>query len=150
MLSRIRCNVTTNTANIIYKSFIIPVLDYCDTVWNCCGKVNSDLVEELHRRAARLIVKHHSSDEALKNLAYKTMEARRQRRVYNLVRRCISGKVPRFFFFFFTFNRDVALGDKQGRLIYCICLKYGQKPPKSLFIIPVAKFKTVFKIICNF
>ena len=27
MLSRMRCNVTTNTANMIYKSFILPVLD---------------------------------------------------------------------------------------------------------------------------
>ncbi|KAL9986631.1 hypothetical protein ACROYT_G000802 [Oculina patagonica] len=86
MLSRIRSDVTTNTANIIYKSFIIPVLDYCDTVWNCCGKVNSDLIEKLHRRAARLIVKHHNSDEALKNLAYETTKERRQRHVYNLVR----------------------------------------------------------------
>ena len=37
MLSRIRKNVTTTTANLIYKTFILPVFDYCDTVWNCCG-----------------------------------------------------------------------------------------------------------------
>ena len=69
MLSRIRTNVTTNT-----------VIDYCDTVWNCCGKVNSDNIEKLHRRAARLILRHHSSDEALKFLAYETMEDRRKKK----------------------------------------------------------------------
>ncbi len=34
MLSQIRCDVTTNTANIIYKSFIIPV-QYLTTVTRC-------------------------------------------------------------------------------------------------------------------
>ena len=31
-----------HTAGIIYRSFILPVLDYCDTVWNCCGRTNAD------------------------------------------------------------------------------------------------------------
>ena len=107
MLSRIRTNVTTNTANLIYKTFILPVIDYCDTVWNCCGKVNSDNIEKLHRRAARLILRHHSSDDALKFLAYETMEDRRKKHVYNLVHKCISGKVPQFFKNYFIFNQDV-------------------------------------------
>ena len=50
MFSGIRCSVTTNTANIL------PVLDYCDRVWNSS------------QRAALLIIRHNSSDEALKYL----------------------------------------------------------------------------------
>ena len=50
IVSGIRCSVTTNTANIL------PVLDYCDRVWNSS------------HRAALLIVIHNSSDEALKCL----------------------------------------------------------------------------------
>ena len=46
MLGHIRDNLTTNTSNIILKSFIISVLDYCDTVWSCCGKGNADLLEK--------------------------------------------------------------------------------------------------------
>lgn len=68
-LSRIKCNVTINTSNMIQKSFISPVLDYCDRVWNSCGQVKSNVIERLHRRAAPLIVRHHSSDDALKYLA---------------------------------------------------------------------------------
>lgn len=87
MLSRIRCNFTADTGNMIYKSFIIPVFDYCDTVWNCWGKENSELMdrEKMRRRAARLIVRHTTcrSKEALTTLAYETIEARRQ--IYNVV-----------------------------------------------------------------
>ena len=38
-----------HTAGIIYKSFILPVLDYCDTIWNCCGRTNADNIEKLQR-----------------------------------------------------------------------------------------------------
>ena len=36
-----------HTAGITYRSFIPPVLDYCDTVSNCCGLTNTDNVEKL-------------------------------------------------------------------------------------------------------
>ena len=46
-----------HTANVIYKSFILPVLDYCDLVWGCCGRVNVDHLEWLQRRAAYANIK---------------------------------------------------------------------------------------------
>ena len=87
MLGRIRDNLAMNTANTIYKSFILPVLDYCDTVWNCCGRGNADLLEKLQRRAARIIMRKTSSNEALKSLTYDTLESRRDKHVNKLVRK---------------------------------------------------------------
>ena len=107
MLSRIRTNVTTNTAHLIYKSFILPVIDYCDTVWNCCGKVNSNNLEKLHRRAARLIVRNHCSDAALQSLAMESLENRRKKHVYRSVTKCMIGKFPQFFMNYFNYNREI-------------------------------------------
>ena len=107
MLSRIRTNVTTNTAHLIYKSFILPVIDYCDTVWNCCGKVDSDNLEKLHRRAARLIVRNHCSDAALQSLAMESLENRRKKHVYRSVTKCMNGKFPQFFINYFNYNRNI-------------------------------------------
>ena len=45
VFGRIRQNIITNTANTVYKSFILPVLEYCDTVWTRCGKVNTRLCQ---------------------------------------------------------------------------------------------------------
>ena len=95
------------SANIIYKSFIIPVLDYCDTVWICCGKGNTDLLEKMQRRAARIIMKKASSDEALNSLAYDTLEVTRNKHVYNLVKKCIAGRSPQFINSYFIFNKDI-------------------------------------------
>ena len=44
------------TATIIYKSLILPVIDYCIIVWNCCWLTNADNTEKLRRRAARIII----------------------------------------------------------------------------------------------
>ena len=42
ILGHTRRSISMHTAGIIYRSFILPVLDYCDTVWNCCGRTNAD------------------------------------------------------------------------------------------------------------
>ena len=119
MLRRIRSNITINTANRIYKSFIIPVLEYCDTVWNCCLKLNSDSLEKLQRWAVRIITRNSSSDDAMKCLAYHSLELRRQEHVYKLVKRCISRKSPQFFHDYFVLKRDkISRVTRQSNLLH--------------------------------
>ena len=96
-----------NTADIFYRSFILPIADYCSAVWNCCGKGNTDLIEKLQRRAARIIMKSPSSDEALEKLRYDTLESRREKHILKLVGKCLTGQVPQFFKNYFTFNSNV-------------------------------------------
>ena len=107
MLGRARKNISMHSANKVYKSYIIPVLDYGDTVWNCCGTVNSDKLERLQRRAARIIMKSDRSETALKYLRYATLKVRREMHVLSLVQKCISKKCPHFLMEYFKFNRDI-------------------------------------------
>ena len=129
-------------------TFFLPIIDYCDTVWNCSGKVNSDNIEKLHRRAARLILRHHSSDEALQFFAYETMEDRRKKQVYNLVLKCISGMVPQFFKNYFIFNQAVTL-HRQDKVAFCICQECALRRQRSIFITLELEFLIVF-ITCKF
>ena len=68
ILDHTRRSISMHTAGMIYRSFILPVLDYCDTVWNCCGCTNGDNIEKLKRRAGRIIMQTNSSHEALAHL----------------------------------------------------------------------------------
>ena len=45
ILGRTRGSISMHIAGIIYRSFILPVLDYCDTVWNFCGRINAGYIE---------------------------------------------------------------------------------------------------------
>ena len=53
VLGRIRYCITWHSAKIIYTSMIRPIVEYCDTVWGCCGQVNKNALESLQRRAGR-------------------------------------------------------------------------------------------------
>ncbi len=50
-------------ANTLYKSFIFPVLEYCDCAWEYCNKGDVDKLERLQRRAARIVVTNCDSSE---------------------------------------------------------------------------------------
>ena len=53
MLGRSRKNISMYSAGAIYEYFFfLPIIDYCDTVWNSCGRVNTDRIEKLQRRAS--------------------------------------------------------------------------------------------------
>ena len=73
ILGRIRNNLTAHCANTVYKLFIRPIIDYCDTVWHhsghAAGKGNNDPIEKLQRRARRIVTKLNSSDKAMDSLS---------------------------------------------------------------------------------
>ena len=107
ILGRTRGSISMHTAGIIYRSFIPPVLDYCDTVWNCCRRINAGYIEKLQRRAARIIMQTNSSDEALAHLRYDTLGLRRETHALNLVKKCLNKRCPQFLMDYFSFNRDI-------------------------------------------
>ena len=96
ILGRTRRNISMHTAGIIYRSFIFPVLDYCDIVWNCCRRTNADNIEKLQRHAARIIIQTNSSDEALAHLKYDTLGLRREIHALNLVKKCLKSAARNF------------------------------------------------------
>ena len=85
---------------LMEKHLILPILDYCDTVWSCCGSGNPDKLEKLQRRAARIVMRLWSSEKALHFLGYVTLEKRRESHVRNLVKKCLAIAVHHFMYYF--------------------------------------------------
>ena len=103
MLGHIRGNLTSHCADSIYTDYIRPIMDYCDTVWNCCAVVScSTSLERLQRRAAKTVSKMVVRDKALEHLKWPSLVTRRESHVNKLVKRCIKGQCPRFFKNYFT------------------------------------------------
>ena len=94
MLRRMRGSLTVYSANAVYISFIRPIMECCDTVWNCCGVCNSTLLEKLQRRAARIITKERRSDDAMKAIKWPMLEDRRWNHTHELVKKCVAGYCP--------------------------------------------------------
>ena len=94
-LRRLRNDISMQTANIVYKSYIyynyqnynyllqllitIPISDYCDTIWNCCNVEDEKKLEKIQRRVATVIMKVWRSHDALNDLRYETLKKRKER-----------------------------------------------------------------------
>ena len=89
MLGRIRENINIYTTEAICRSFVLPILDYSDTVWNRFGSVNADKLEKLYRGLG-------SSDKALDYLDYVTLETRRESHTLKIVLKCLCNRCPQF------------------------------------------------------
>ena len=102
--------------NIVHKSYILQILDYCDTVCNCCNVEDEEKFEKIQRRAARVVMKVGRSHGALNNLQWKTVKNRREEHVFKLV---MKGTVPQFLTNYFSFNRQVKVRTtRQTNLLY--------------------------------
>ena len=55
LLSRLRGCLTTEAANKIYLSTVLPILSCCDTCFCPLGSTNRKTLERLQRRAARIV-----------------------------------------------------------------------------------------------
>ena len=58
---RLKMLIPTSAKLRIYKSFIVPQLTYCQTVWHFCRKSDSRKIEILQERALRSVYSDKSS-----------------------------------------------------------------------------------------
>ena len=115
MLQRIRNNLPTFSAHLLYTSYIRPSMEYCNVTWTGCGKSYADSFEKLQRSAARIVMRS-NSDFALNCLKWSSLNQRRDNHVSTLVNKCIAGKCPSFFKHYFTMN-SVLFGTSDKAII---------------------------------
>ena len=102
-----------------HKSYILQILEYCDTVWNCCNVEDEEKLEKIQRRAARVVMKVGRSHGALNDLQWETLKNRREQHVFKLVKKCVKGTGPQFLTNYFSFNRQVKVRTtRQSNLLY--------------------------------
>ena len=86
---------------------IRPIFDYCVCTWAGCNKTDSNTLERLQRRAARIVLKTASSDVALEGLKWGNLYNRRNEHILKLVDKCLKGCTPQHFKQYFRYNRDI-------------------------------------------
>ena len=98
MLRRIRRNIDTKTCALMYNSLIQPLFDYCDIIWDGANKTDTDRLQSLHHRAARIVLNDFSRNgyqfvkagpQLLTALGWDTIESRRRGHVCHMMFKCI-------------------------------------------------------------
>lgn len=84
---------------IMYKSFILPILDYADVIWDNCAEYLADLLEDLHMDALRTItgsVRGTSHAKLLVESGFCSLRERRRRHKIILFFKIINGTCPAY------------------------------------------------------
>jgi len=108
ILSRVRPLLTTESVNRLYKSMVLPLLEYCDITWHGCGHENQKKIERMQRRAGRIVLKisqELSSGAIIGRLGWKPLSKRREGRIKELVKNCLKELVPDLFKGYFNNRR---------------------------------------------
>ena len=93
--------LSTDALQIVYKSSIQPVLDYCDSVWDVCGSKGSRRVQSLQNQAARIITGNFDfinsrGVDLVRLLKWQTLEERRKFHIATLMFKCVNGLAPNY------------------------------------------------------
>ena len=88
--------LTVDSANKVYQSLVLPVMDYCDVAWSSIGKTEHDRLDRAQKRAAKIVLKTKDSN-AEKNLKWFPLSMRRDIHTINLTFKCLKGSPPMFF-----------------------------------------------------
>ena len=119
MLGRLRRSLTRGSANVVYCSLIRPILQYCVSVWGCCGQGHKQGLEALQNRAARIVARTVRSNPAINVLKWRTFEERRRKSVFKLVEKCLQGQCPQYFKQYFKRNNAIhTRATRQGNLLH--------------------------------
>jgi hypothetical protein len=81
----------------IYKSFILPIFDYADVVWDNCTDYQANMLEDLHLNALRTIigtVRGTSHAKILIESGFSSLKERRRRHKLILFFKMINGICP--------------------------------------------------------
>ena len=83
----------------MYKSFILPLFDYADIVWDNCTDTQSKMLENLHLEAMRIIIggiRGTSHQKLYIESGFCTLKERRKRHKLLMFHKMILGLCPQY------------------------------------------------------
>lgn len=109
-LKLLRDFVPVSTLITMYKSLIQPNFDYCDLVWSNLNKGQTDRLQKLQNRAARIITFQGydvRSADLLERLKWDKLEVRRKKRMGLMMHDIVNNKCPLYLSNLFASEEDV-------------------------------------------
>ena len=91
--------ISRKALETMYKSFILPLFDYADIVWDNCTDTQSKMLENLHLEAIRIIIggiRGTSHQKLYKESGFCSLKERRKRHKLLMFHKMILGLCPQY------------------------------------------------------
>jgi hypothetical protein len=99
VLKRIRSYIDQNTAQLLFNTLIMPIIDYCDTVYTNCPSLYLNRIQRLMMRGGRIIlnVRYDTpSQTVLQMLNWMTLHERLYFHTCVLMYKCVNFLCPEY------------------------------------------------------
>ena len=107
MLRRARKVISRESCITLYNAMVLPIFDYCATIWDSCGRTNCDYLDKLHRRAASIIEGNKvSQPQVAQVFSWPSLQSRRDYLKCMLVFKCLHNLAPPYLLKEFHHSRE--------------------------------------------
>ena len=97
MLRRAHKVLPKATCLMLYNTIVLPLFDYCSSVWDSCGSGSKVYLDKLNRCAACIIEgRTIGADDLKSTLSWPSLQARREYLKCVLVFKCLHGMAPSY------------------------------------------------------
>ena len=99
LLRTLKFRVSRKSLEKIYHTFIRPLLEYCDAVWDNCSAENKKQLESIQVEAARIITgatRLCSIEKLFSDLGWESLQSRRNKHKLIIFYKIINGLTPEY------------------------------------------------------
>ena len=104
MLGRIRKFIKQETSLLLFKTLLLPVLDYGDVIYGVASQVNVERVQKIQNAACRVVLMAHKRTHIAELHSTLNLMYLRDRRAFHLATfayKCVNGLAPTYLTVFF-------------------------------------------------
>ena len=110
LLRRIKPYTDISTQILFYNGYVLPIFDYCSTVWGSSSVGNFSRLQRLQKMAARIILNasfENRSSELFKALNWKSIDVLLRSKRLCMVYKALNGLTPQYITDMFRFSAEV-------------------------------------------
>ena len=101
VLRRLSKFLPKSILEVIFKTTILPCIDYADTVWGTASEKGLKMVQRLQNAAARIITGNNDyinvrGEDLVRQLKWQTIKERRNFHTSTLMFKCLKGLAPHY------------------------------------------------------
>ena len=119
LLRRLKNTLPQELLIKIYKTYMLPILDYGCTIWGLSSDQNIAKIQKIHNLIGRIITGNFDfinarGLEIVQKLGWQTFRERRDYLICNLVFKCIHGMSPNYLSDNFNSLKDIGIRNTRG------------------------------------
>ena len=100
-MRKLKFKLDRRSLEVIYISFIRPLLEYADVLWDNCDQADANELDKIQHEAARMVTgatKLTSFNNLFSYTGWETLGARRQKHKYLLFFKMVNSLTPEYLF----------------------------------------------------